>query len=471
MTNTTKRLMLTLTLVLTLGATLVPSQAPPETIDNPRYWAMKDKLDEGGIFYGYFDVKDLLRNFVANLQEQSAPPFDQGLGGALSDAYSPTADRVIDRLGVYGVHDIGLSTIKEDGVFLNRVFISAPEGRTGLLKLFGEAPHAFETLEYAPADTLAFHTADFDVTEFWTLVQQIALDVSGPQGQAGVNMIAMQSQMVLGMEFNQFLASLGGEFCLIVGVDSTRQITVPIQGQMQSFTMPQVAILIRTNNDTLYQTFQRMLTMQGMAGAEITDEDGLRRLPLMLPNPLGLTPALAQNDRYFILTLNADYLDALMDARKKGGPLRGTEEFKSLSKGLPAEGNAMGFVSSKLGAEFEGVFEAMAKPADPEQAMLFEAFVKGMRKKNVAQYKVLRAEADGLAGVMRTPAWSHQYLAGAAIVAPTALIAAISAPAFLGAQTKAKAARVRAGQRELQTAPDTCQIDEMQMSLIEAPVE
>jgi hypothetical protein len=66
-------------------------------------------------------------------------------------------------LGLTQLNALGYSSLASHGGFENRIFFSLAGPREGIWTLFGGAPHAFDTVKYAPGDADLFMESDIDV--------------------------------------------------------------------------------------------------------------------------------------------------------------------------------------------------------------------------------------------------------------------------------------------------------------------
>lgn len=110
-----------------------PNTAPanPAT-DASRFEFVAKQIDQGGVLYGYVSVDgDLtaliqyLDSFISGMKkfDKSVPEFD--------------AKFLLKISGLDAISALGLSSIRVEDGFRNKVYLHAPAGRRGFLALFG----------------------------------------------------------------------------------------------------------------------------------------------------------------------------------------------------------------------------------------------------------------------------------------------------------------------------------------------
>lgn len=478
------------------GQTAAPAKAAPAVAAKPagapavpaagrgpneRFYAIQQVLDAGGSFYLYADTKDALRQYVANLQtvlgNPDMPP-QVAMGAVI-------ANQVIDRLGLYGIQDVGVSTVPDGDLNRTKIFVSSSEGRAkGFLSLMGGDPHPIKMLDRVPADTELLFTADLDAQAAWALVRQVVQDVAGAAGQAQMDQALAMVNAQTGLDVATIIPSLGGEVAIVGTQNPAEKLTLPPMGNSAPISLdsPRIALMVRVTKDDLYQGLKQAFAKQGATvGAEAT-EGKLRYIAITAkPNPVWpVTPVLATDGEYVYFATHLDYMKTL--AAGAGPGLRTSEEFKQLSTGLPAEANGCTFVSMRLQKAMQDAMQAAAGAAGagnpvvglpggpngaPRRGAMDKeaAFPLAMMNQMIAgqgapsgSLSLRINRPDGVLIVNR----SKGNVAAAMpslFVAPVAVLAAIAVPNFLEAQTRAKVARVQSDTRSLATAIEAFNID------------
>ena len=436
--------------------------AAPARGPNPRFYTVQEKLDQGGSFYFYADVKDLLRPFLKQLEANltstpNTPP-------QVHEAFL-IADHVLDRLGVYGIQDIGLSTLPEPNLMAgtplnrNKMFIGSDSPRAGLLALLGGEPHGFDMLKFAPAETMSFATADFDTSAALNLVRRIAQDIGGPRMLQQLNGAFLAFSAAAGANLETLLASFSGEVTFVATLDKTAPLSFPSARGSLSIDRPRAALILRVNNSLLYDTIKAQTGTHGLASQEDLAPAGMRRLNFRMPASSPFSPVLAQDEHFFYMATDADWLDKVLQAKAAGGGLDKSDAFKLMATGLPTQGNALYFMSSQLGPALKRNLESVMRslPGEAQQAAFLEMVAEGLGRSGPS-YGVRVNEPKGVMGVSRSPFGSNQYLAPAAL-APVAVLTAIAVPGFVKAQNQSRVSHVKADLRSMAVAIESYYVD------------
>lgn len=443
-------------------ATPTAMSSPTPQGPNPRFYKVQERLDPGGSFYLYADTKGLLKDMLKMFEPMAKSP---GAPPQFNVIYTGV-DSAIDRLGLYGVHDLGISVVDEEGEYSRyKSFVSTPEGRSGLLALLGEQPHPLTALEYAPEDTALFYTFEFDTPGGLELLKNLIREVAG---QASLGVFEQQMQRMeqqSGVRLRQALGNMKGEFAVILALDPEEKLTIREGGAEVSIDSPKVVVMLPVGDGVLYEDLKQVLGRQGMVSDEASTGT-LRRVAIQTP-PLPqwrISPVMAIDEQFLYLSTHAGFFDRVMETKQAGGPtLAEAEEFGRLSEGLPTEGNSMEYVSARFMQTYKafnlGMRKAVSRGGRGEAVpmagtQIMEQFGLG----EVGMYSIAIAREDGLQSIGRSPFNARKLVAAMATV-PAAVLTAIAVPNFLEAQGRAKVSRARADMRSLATAIEAYRID------------
>lgn len=418
---------------------------------NPRFYDVTKRLDQGGSFYMYADVKDVLRDFVKDLEpllEEGEPDAKQILA---------KADQALEQYGLYGIQDVGLSSLPEaNGQYINKVFLSMPGGVKGVPALLGQSPHKIEGLAYAPPTTRLFVETDLEFEQLLTTVRDLVSRFGGPEALNEFNQSLSETDMKLGVNTEQIMKSLGNRVTVIVDQDPAQMLTVQQIGL--EMNAPRVAFMLTVKDETLYKTLVEKAQLQGLTGPEQTTQ-GLTVTPLMAPpNPFyPVAPVIAGNKERLIISTHADLVFSMMQAQTTSG-LADTEEFKQLSAGLPADGNGLIFVSKSL---FDAVRQVMTVISDKmkEEEGVNPLAMQISKIPKTGTYNIRRHEADGIMFYSRANSGAGQAVATVAVVPVAGMLAAIAVPNFLEAKGRSSVARSMADMRSMAVAIESYYVD------------
>ncbi|MCX7047516.1 MAG: DUF3352 domain-containing protein [Candidatus Sumerlaeota bacterium] len=433
------------------GATATAPRGP-----NERFYTVEKELDSGGSFYAYLDIKDALRNTVAQFQplasDPQAPP-------EAAKIYT-MANQVIDRLGIYGIQDIGMSVAPDGDLNRLKAYISIPERKQkGMMALLGGDPHSFPLLDRMPDDTLIFMCADFDAAAAWNLARQIAQDIGGLEATSQLDQGVNEMKQSTGIDLPSLIPSLTGEFAFAASLDSSSKLKLPDMNPPVLIDSPRLALMIRVKNDSLYQALKQAITKSKPVSEAM--ESKLRMIAIPTP-PIPdwpITPALGYDGDYVYLSTHQDYLKRI--AVGAGASLRSSEEFKHLSAGLPAEGNSILYISPRLGKAVAEIGQAVIKSLpqnSPEDRWAQQIIADALKEPPSGSLSVRVNKSDGIQFVSRSKSGAGGIVL-AAMGAPVAVMAAIAVPNFLEAQLRAKVSRSQADMRSLATALEAYFID------------
>ena len=435
--------------------------AAPAHGPNARFYAVQQKLDPGGSFYLYSDLKGALQSCMDRirpiLQQPGYPP-------EVMHGFT-IVDKVMNRLGLYGIHDLGVSVIPDGELNRTKLYISAPEGRrNGLLASLGGAPHPFAILDRAPAQTRILLSGDCDTQALYRLMLQVGQDIAGPDWEVGVERIMEQMKAQTGIDLRAVNASLGGEFAFLVDQDPAVQATIPIEKEKVRLDAPRLALVIKVKDATLYDALKRLAQMKGLPPTAESTDGKLKLFPLpSIPNPFWLcAPAFAFDGDQVYVSSHIDLIKRL--ATPSGDLLKDTAEFKRLQAGLPTEGNGLSFISPRLGAtlvELGGKIQAAQQRQGEAKPQAFIALdsLKGNAVLNGGAITIRVNEPNGVQVVSRSHAGSAHFI-GAAVVAPAAILAAVAVPNFMEAQSRSKVARVKSDLRTMSIAIECYKLDQ-----------
>ena len=424
---------------------------------NPRFYKVEERLDRGGSFYLYVDVKDLVRGVVNDLRQASMQP---GMPPAGMMALT-VSDRVIDRLGVYGVHDIGISSIADTGsLYLTKTYLNAPEGRTGFLALLGDAPHAFPVLQVAPADSAVVWSLDFNAAGLLALVRQVATDAVGAAAAQQIDQTLAAFSQQVGGDVNAAIQSLRGDLWLIGRFDGVRTMRVEFTpGSETALAEPQVLLSVAVTDDSLFNLVRTAMARKNVAGPE-SAVNGMRIVPFQteVPPQWQVSPVIATDGARFYITTHVSLLDMLDATRRSGANVTTNPEFVEMRSGLPTEGNGLSFVSVRL-TEWAQALIMKAFEAQPDvNKTALTTLLLDKEDPVTGAMSVTRCEADGVWTVSRSSSGGREFLVGAAVV-PAAILAAIAIPNFLEAEQRSQVSRAKADMRSLATAIEAYSVD------------
>ena len=296
-----------------------------------------------------------------------------------------------------------------------------------------------------PEDTAFAIYADVDVPLLWKTVEAELKQLHLPEVDKALAAFPDQFQSATGMSLDDALGSLGGGYGVILTLDESKQVTLPIPNSPMEIPDPGLAIFFKVKNGAIYTRVDQA-TRDNPLVAKM-NEGGMKTISLSIPIPLpiSLSPTLAQSEDYLILTSSDKLLQDIIAVQKgKKSGFKSTAEFKKLSQGVPKEGNNFSLVSGKLTEALRGVATAQAG-ALGDQAKTWQAMINSNAA--ASSYAVSANGAEGWEAVGN----GNKSMGTAAVVLPAAaaggVLAAIAIPNFVKARAAAQANAANMGQR------------------------
>jgi type II secretory pathway pseudopilin PulG len=441
------------------------SAASPASV-SARYYAVQKHLDQGGSFYLYADLKDALRDLVGKLRKTAGQPGMPPMASAIVQV----ADQEIDRLGVYGVQGVGMSSLPEaDGMFLNKFFLAVPEAaRKGVWALLGGPAHPIDYLKMAPEDTLVFKEGELDADGALMLLKQVVMDTAGVFGAQRINAAFDQAKARTGVDWNEVMHSLSGKFVFMAMLDANKKMTIPTDsaaGKPFSMEAPLGLVAIGVKDAKLYEGLHRLAEQAKVAEPE-TVNGAMRQFKIKTPpNPvMEITAVVAHDGAYCYVATDQGYMERVLGNAAGGRNLADAQEFKDASRGMTLEGNGIAFVSRRVPEyvrQFIQGVQAAQSPAsfvDRAANMALQQAIQSLGGEPAAAFMIRRNLPDGIEVVSRSRQGARQVLA-AALAAPAAVLAAIAVPNFIEAQTRSKVARAQTDMRTMAVALESYHID------------
>lgn len=443
------------------------ASSAPVSAEKNSFQEVTSHLDAGGDFYFYWSAERTLnalstkvtdlRNLVASfpdIPDETRPMVDKAFDiGA----------RLIKKSGVEEISGFGLSSIaRETGRYHSKFLLHHYRGQNSgfIWSLFGQTPHALPGLDLLPATTALAAFSDFDLTQLWSLVTNEIAQAGFPAAQSWVEGLPAQFQEATKIDLSQLLGSLGGEYGLIVTLDESKQIPIPVGPQPLQVPEPGLMLVIKVKNDTLFDRVEQLLAENPPMASQLvkTDKEGLRMrtVPIPLPLPIALRPSIARVDDYLLVaTTDALIEEAVSVKRGQKKGWKQSDEFQKLSEGIPQQGNQFVFLSPRFGqtvAQIQQQALRINPKLGPAQA---EGIQRLLGAGNAAYTFTVAANTDeGWLGIGNGNQTYSQVLIGPALVAPAGLLAAIAIPNFVKARQTAQRNAILSNLRMIQGAKE-----------------
>jgi hypothetical protein len=402
------------------------------------------QLDPGGNFYLYLGTAqwlDGLSTKVLKWQKvfESMPQLKDEDRANVDRAFGVVTN-LIKNSGIEDVSGFGLSSIEiEPGLYRNKALLHHYPGKGDgfLWKFMGKEPHALTGLDMLPAETALAIFSDMDVTLMWSVVKDEVAQSGFPQAQDMLQKLPDQFEQKTQVKWDQFLNSLGGEFGLVVTLDETNNIPIPLPSGLIQIPTPGLMIVVKVNDDLIFNRIDTELKKNPQVISVDKTDFKMRTMLVPLPLPITLRPTTASSGGYlFIASSDALVQEALAVKSGQMPGLKSTDEFKRLSQNIPDKGNQFTFMSARFGqAMFQIQKQAMSASAvqgsSPAQAQWMQSFYRQNRP--AFSYSVGMNTEDGCLTVGNGSQSAAALVLLPAVAVP-GMLAAIAIPNFVKAR-------------------------------------
>jgi hypothetical protein len=424
------------------------AQAAPAFVsaEKTSFTEVTSQLDPGGNFFLYLGTAQWLEHLSGRVEAwrtifTAMPALKPDATTNVNKAFD-IVTRVIKDSGVEDISGVGISSIEiEKGLFRNKVLMHHYPGTgTGFLwKLCGKEPHALTGLDLLPADTALAVFSDADLPLLWTVAKDEVGKSDLPQAQQFFATLPAEFEKRTKVKWDDFLNSLGGEFGLVLTLNPSNNIPVPLpRAGLLQIPEPGLLLAVKVNDDTIFNRIDQELKAKPQVIS--VDQPGLkmRTMPVPIPMAINLRPTTASSGGYlFIATSDALVEEALAVKSGQKPGLKSTDEFKRLSQNIPDKGNQFTFMSERFGqALFQIQKQAMGASAlrgsSPAQAQWMQSLFRQNRA--AFSYSVGVNNEDGCLTIGN----GNQSAAVVALLpaaAVSGMLAAIAIPNFVKARS------------------------------------
>jgi hypothetical protein len=420
-----------------------PSSSGAVSVEKTSFSEVTSQLDPGGNFYLYLGTAQWLDNLsgkMAAWQEKivSMPGAQSGDLDDLNKAFTVLTNLVKDS-GLEDLSGVGMSSVEvEKGMYHNKMLLHHYPGKGDgfLWQLCGKEPHPLTGLDYLPANTAMAFFSDADLPLLWSVIQREVNNSDIPQAQQWVQEVPAQFEQKAGVKWDQFLSSLGGEFGLVLTLDASNNITLPLPTDtILQIPAPGLMLVVKVNDDTIFNRIDEELKNNPMATSVDKPDFKMRTMPVPLPLPIQLRPSAASSGGYlFIASSDALIEEALAVKSGQKPGLKSTDEFKQLSQNIPDQGNQFAYISRQFGETMADV-QKQALASGPASMSAQSQWMQSLFQNRAGfAYSVGMNTSDGSVTV-GNGSQSYASLALLPVVAVPGMLAAIAIPNFVKART------------------------------------
>lgn len=422
-----------------------PSKSPAIVpVEKTSFNEVTSQLDPGGNFYMYLGTEQWLDGIstkisswqqiftsMPDLKPEDRPNVDKTFG---------IVTRLIKDSGIEDVSGIGLSSIAvEPGLYRNKALVHHYPGKgSGFLwKLLGKEPHPLTGLDLLPANTALTIFSDMDLPLLWSVVKQETDQSDIPQARAWLEKLPVEFENKTKVNWDQFLNSLGGEFGLVLTLNESNNIPIPMAGGIIEIPEPGLLVVVKVNDNTIFNRIDQELKKnpQIING----DKAGLkmRTMPLPIPFLTNVRPTTATSGGYLFIASSDTLVEAALAVKSGSAPgLKSTDEFKRLSQNIPERGNQFTFMSERFGKTMfqiqqQAITSSAAKNSSSPQTQWMQSFFHYQRP--AFSYSVGMNTEDGCLTIGNGSQSAAAIVLLPAVAVP-GMLAAIAIPNFVKAR-------------------------------------
>ncbi len=427
----------------------------PETERSQHFEAVNGHLELGGTLYAYADLDgdalslaESAKNLVHQLalaQPNMAPIERQDIKGLFTD------------LGLTDLKAVGMSSVREaGGNFRNRTFFFTPEGRHGLLAVFGGQPGRFTGVKFAPPDADYYCECEFDVAALYDTVKAVVVRVSGPDAAASFEKKVKDAGAESGYSALDVIEGLNGRIIAVIRMQQGSHFR---QSQMLGaapveLTLPGVDAVVRVDGigAALEGALEKDDTLIGTVS-------GSRHLfTKRQPSPMfGMRPVMEVEGKTFYVATSAEFLRECL-YRQAG--LDTNPRFAAGLAELGPEGNGVTWVTPRFFSTLKGI-GSMNPNLAPQIGRSLDSFAANLP--TITQ-PLLSVRSNLPDGILIRSSWNKSLKSDVAMFTiynpvTIGLIAAMAIPAFekvrQNAQAKAALSRPPSAAPQLPGNPQT----------------
>lgn len=358
------------------GVAPAPAESgqPIVSAEKTSFQEVTTKLDAGGNLYVYVGTEQWLANVSQKVGELrdlfgALPGQNRREREQLGLVFS-LLERLVKGSGVESISGAGWSGIALEKGFYRHKFIlhHYPGKATGnLWTMFGARPHPLYSLDLLPTNTAIAAFFDLEVEEIWSTLEKEAAASGIPELAEGVRMFPDLFKDKIGLDFDKLRASLGGEIGVVLTLDESKPVRIPLPDRMNLNT-PTIGLMIsiKVVDDLIFDRIDRQLSQDPNLRQMVEKVDQpdlkLRIVPVPLPLPMPVRVTVARHGDYLLLATHDDLIRAAVNVKTGKSPgLKSTAEFKRLARELPTQGNGFSYVSPRFGDAVSGILQDISQ--------------------------------------------------------------------------------------------------------------
>ena len=314
------------------------------------------KLDKGGNLYLYLSTEQALTglsekiagfsNMMDNLPGMTGDQ-NQTIGKVINCATACLKDS-----GIEQISGVGMSSIaREPGFYYGKLIVHHYPGQNAgaIWSMLGKAPHPLLELDLLPESTVFATFTDLDVPLVWNDVHKHLELLEIPAVTDAMQNWPAQFHKMTGLDFDEVLTSLGGNYGVIFTLDEQKKVTLPIPASPMEIPSPGLAIVAKVNSDVIFNRIDALCRSNPLVVRVDTADLRMRTMNIPIPLPVELRPSIARSGDYLLLATSDTLVQEILAVKAgKAKGFKSTAEFAKLSQGIPEEGNNFSLVADRF---------------------------------------------------------------------------------------------------------------------------
>ena len=278
--------------------------------------------------------------------------------------------------------------------------------------------------------------SDGNLPLMWKVIQDETAQSGFPAAKTFLDQVPAQFEQATKMKWDDAMNSLGGEFGLVLTLDESNTVPIPLPSGLVEIPDQALFLAIKVNDDAIYNRIADQLKDQkGIIHYE-TNNVKMITQPLPMPLAVNVRPTAASSGGWLFIASSDSVIADALDVKSAAQPgLKATAEFKHLAKDLPETGNQFSFMSASFARTLLQIQkQAMnSKTAGPNaaQSEFFSSLFSSQKPDSC--FSVGQNRPDGCYTVGNNTQ-SFSKLALIPVVAVPATLAAIAIPNFVKAR-------------------------------------
>ncbi|MGP8201328.1 MAG: hypothetical protein ACLQU4_17700 [Limisphaerales bacterium] len=398
------------------------------------------KLDKGGNLYLYLSTEQALSglsgkiagfsNIMGNLPGVTGDQ-NQTIGRVINVATACLKDS-----GIEQISGVGMSSIaRERGFYYGKLIVHHYPGQNAgaIWSMLGKAPHPLQELDLLPESTVLATFTDLDVLLVWNNVHKHLELLEIPAVTDAMQNWPAQFHKMTGLDFDDVLASLGGNYGVIFTLDEQKKVTLPIPGAPMEIPSPGLAIVAKVNSDVIFNRIDALCKSNPLVVRVDTADLRMRTMNLPIPLPVELRPSIARSGDYLLLATSDTLVQEILAVKAgKAKGFKSTAEFAKLSQGVPEDGNIFSLVADRFVKAMMQIQQQSLTNKGTMTAAQIDAMQRAFHTgTNYGSYSVGVNGPEGWEGSANGPQSAQTVLIGGAI--GIAVMAAMVVPTLIKA--------------------------------------